>query len=70
MSDFFCEGEPLVKEVMLLLGRDPERTHRTGSRPSTLELAEAMSAAGAAYASEVLPSSRRPGCTRSSTASP
>ncbi len=61
LSDFFREGEPLVKEVMLLLGRDPERIHRTTSRTSVLELAEVMGAAGAAYGREVLPIVRQAG---------
>ncbi len=55
LSDFFRESEHLVKEVMLLLGRDPERTDRTAARPDILELVEMMSAAGAAHAREVLP---------------
>ncbi len=53
LSDFFCEGEPLVKEVMLLLGRDPERLPRPARRPGALELADRMSAAGQIWASDL-----------------
>ena len=59
MSDFFGEGEPLVKEVMLLLGRDPERLRRPGQRPGALEVADRMSAVGQAYGRDVLPRLRR-----------
>ena len=59
MSDFFSEGEPLVKEVMLLLGRDPERLRRPEQRPGALELADRMSAVGQAYGSDLLPRLRR-----------
>ena len=59
MSDFFSEGEPLVKEVMLLLGRDPERLHRQGQRPRALELADRMSATGRDWGSDLLPRLRR-----------
>ena len=55
MSDFFSEGEPLVKEVMLLLGRDPERLQRPDLRPGALELADRMSATGQDWGSDVLP---------------
>ncbi len=53
MSTFFSEGEPLVKEVMLLLGRDPDRLRRSGRRPGALELADRMSAAGEAWADDL-----------------
>jgi DNA-binding MarR family transcriptional regulator len=55
LSDFFAEGEPLVKEVMLLLGRDPERLPRPARRPGALELADRMSAAGKTWGSDLQP---------------
>ena len=48
MGDFFGEGEPLAKEVLLLLGRDPERLRRPGRCPGALELADRLSVAGQA----------------------
>jgi DNA-binding MarR family transcriptional regulator len=59
MSTFFSEGEPLVKEVMLLLGRDPERLRRSGRRPGALELADRMREVGQAWADDLLPRLRR-----------
>ena len=59
MSAFFSEGEPLVKEVMLLLGRDPERRQRPEGRPGALELADRMSVVGQNWESDLLPRLRR-----------
>jgi DNA-binding MarR family transcriptional regulator len=59
MSNFFSEAEPLVKEVMLLLGRDPERLRRAERRPRALELADRLSAAGQAWGNDLQPRLRR-----------
>ena len=59
MSDYFGEGEPLVKEVVLLLGRDPEQVRRPQQRPGALELADRMSAVGQDYGRDLLPRLRR-----------
>ena len=59
MSDFFSGAEPLVKELMLLLGRDPERLRRTDRRPGALELADRLSAACQAWGNDLLPRLRR-----------
>jgi DNA-binding MarR family transcriptional regulator len=55
LTDFFRASEPLVKEVMLLLGRDPEHAHQTGAVLGALEVADRLSAAGASYGQELLP---------------
>lgn len=59
MSDFFSEAEPLVKELMLLLGRDPERLPRPARRQGALELADRLSVAGQAWGNDLLPRLRR-----------
>ncbi len=59
MSDFFSEAEPLVKELMLLLGRDPERLRPTDRRRGALELADRLSAAGRAWGDDLLPRLQR-----------
>lgn len=59
LADHFREGEPLVKEVLLLLGGDPERGDGTGPEPlGVLQVAGLMSAAGAAYARDLEPRMR------------
>ena len=63
MSDFFAEAEPLVKEVLLLLGRETERLRRAHRRPAALELADRLSAAGQAWGNDLLPRLRRFGET-------
>lgn len=53
LTDYFVEGEPLVKEVMHLLGRRPERTI-DGRRPVAVrQVAERQAAAGAGYVLDV-----------------
>lgn len=57
LAAFFRESEPLVKEIMILLGRDPEPA-AGGSRPGVLDVVARMGAVGAAYGREMLPRMR------------
>lgn len=53
LGDFLQDSASVVKEVKLLLGRDPERD-RSRERPRSLgEVLDRMTAAGAAYGTDV-----------------
>ena len=53
LADFLLDSAPVVKEVTLLLGRDPERDRRSQRRLSAREVADRIGAAGAAYQRDV-----------------
>ena len=54
LADFFAESEPMVKEIILLLGRDPEAAAPDRPVP-VLDTVARMSAVGAAYGRDMLP---------------
>ena len=58
LADFFREEEPLVKEVILLLGHDPERTAPAAPGPTVLDVVSALSGWGAAYLRDLRPRMR------------
>ena len=53
LADFLLDSAPVVKEVKLLLGRDPERDRRSQRRLSVREVADRIGAVGAAYQRDV-----------------
>jgi DNA-binding MarR family transcriptional regulator len=53
LADYYVQGEPLVKEVMHLLGRRPERVAARQRRVEVREVAERQASSGAAYARDV-----------------
>ena len=53
LADFLLDSAPVVKEVQLLLGRDPERDRRSQRRLSVREVADRIGAVGAAYQRDV-----------------
>lgn len=53
MADFFRDEEPLVKELLLLLGHDPEPTGAPGAAPAMLDVLSTMGAWGAAYLADL-----------------
>jgi DNA-binding MarR family transcriptional regulator len=57
LADFFGESEPMVKEIILLLGGDPEPAPGELGLP-VLDIVARMSAAGAAYGRDMLPRMR------------
>jgi DNA-binding MarR family transcriptional regulator len=57
LADFFVESEPMVKEIILLLGHDPE-PEPDAFQPAVLDVVARMSAAGAAYGRDMLPRMR------------
>lgn len=55
LTDFFAEAEPVIKEVLLLLGHQPPPSTSHAPRPDVLLVAEQMTTAGSAFVREVLP---------------
>lgn len=53
LAGFFEEEEPIIKELMLLFGRDPERARAAAGTPSVLEVADRMALAGSGFVHDV-----------------
>ena len=53
LADFLADGAAVVKEVMLLLGRDPERGDRPPLAPGARQAADLIDRAGAEYLRDV-----------------
>lgn len=53
LADFLADGAAVVKEVMLLLGRDPESAHRPPVDPGVREVADRINLTGALYVRDV-----------------
>lgn len=58
MADFFREEEPLVKEVLLLLGHDPEHPSPPAADLGVLDVVSGMTTWGAAYLGDLRPRMR------------
>lgn len=53
LADFLADGAAVVKEVMLLLGRDPEPAHHPPVHSGVREVADRINLAGARYVRDV-----------------
>ena len=60
-ADFLHDGSAVVKEIMLLLGSDPEQAADRGPRPPTRELVTRLGAVGAAIVGDIAPVAARHG---------
>jgi DNA-binding MarR family transcriptional regulator len=58
---FLDDGAAVVKEILLLLGADPEQAAEPGPRPPTRELVTGLAAVGAVIAGDIAPVAARYG---------